>query len=70
MSNQPEREIIVTSDGGSGVGMVLAAVILVLGIIAAIWYFNSSGSADSLPEEINVNIDTGSDPGTETTIVP
>lgn len=70
MSNQPEREIIVTSDGGSGVGMVLAAVILVLGIIAAIWYFNSSGSADSLPEEINVNIDTGSDPGTETTIAP
>lgn len=70
MSNQPEREIIVTSEGGSGVGMVLAAVILVLGIIAAIWYFNSSGSADSLPEEINVNIDTGSDPGTETTIAP
>ncbi|HSL25994.1 MAG TPA: hypothetical protein VLA54_06885 [Acidimicrobiia bacterium] len=70
MSNQPEREIIVTSEGGSGVGMVLAAVILVLGIIAAIWYFNSSGSADSLPDEINVNIDTGSDPGTETTIAP
>ena len=70
MSNQPEREIIVTSEGGSGVGMVLAAVILVLGIIAAIWYFNSSGSADSLPEEINVNIDPGSDPGTETTIAP
>jgi hypothetical protein len=70
--NEPEvrreREVIVTNDGGgSGTGMILAAVILVLGVIFAIWYFNNSGAADSLPSDINVNVDSGDDPGTATT---
>jgi hypothetical protein len=69
MSNQPEREIVVKSDSGSGVGMVLAAVILVVGIIVAMWYVNSSGSGESQPE-VTVNLESGGDPGTETTIAP
>ena len=65
---QKEREVIVTNTGGgSGAGMVLAAVILVLGVIFAIWYFNNSGAGDSIPSEINVNVDSGADPATATT---
>lgn len=64
-----EREIIVTNQGGgNGAGMVIAALILVAGIIFAIWYFNNSGAADSIPDEINVNIE--GDPGTATTVAP
>lgn len=63
---QRDREVIVTNDGGSGVGMVLAAVILVLGVIFAIWYFNDQGSDVSLPDEVNINVDSD-DPGTATT---
>lgn len=63
-----EREVIVTnSGGGSGAGMIVAAVILVLGVIFAIWYFNNSGAGDSIPNDINVNVDSGDDPGTATT---
>lgn len=65
---QREREVIVTNTGGgSGAGMILAAVILVLGVIFAIWYFNNSGAGDSIPSEVNVNVDTGDDPATATT---
>ncbi|HEY7582590.1 MAG TPA: hypothetical protein VIB78_03105 [Acidimicrobiia bacterium] len=68
MSEGRDREIIVTNQGGgSGVGMIVAAVILVLGIIFAIWYFNNSGAGGAIPADIDVNINT-EDPGTETTI--
>ena len=68
MSEGRDREIIVTNQGeGSGVGMIIAAVILVLGIIFAIWYFNNSGATGAIPGDIDVNINT-EDPGTETTI--
>ncbi|MGI8517522.1 MAG: hypothetical protein ACR2ME_04135 [Acidimicrobiia bacterium] len=55
-----DREVIVTNTGGggSGAGMILAAVILVLGVIFAIWYFNNSGAGDSIPSEIDVNVST------------
>jgi hypothetical protein len=63
-----EREVIVTNNGGgSGAGMIVAAIILVLGVIFAIWYFNNSGAGDSIPDEININVDDGDDPGTQTT---
>lgn len=63
-----EREVIVTSGGGSGAGMIVAAVILVLGVIFAIWYFNNSGADVSIPSDININVDDGDDPGTATTV--
>ena len=63
-----DREIIVTNQGGgSGVGMIVAAVILVLAVLFAVWYFNNSDSGGAIPEDIDVNINT-EDPGTETTI--
>ncbi|HJU81721.1 MAG TPA: hypothetical protein VJ796_08215 [Acidimicrobiia bacterium] len=68
MGQGRDREIIVTNHGGGrGVGMIVAAAILVLGIIFAIWYFNNSGASGAIPEDIDVNINT-EDPGTETTI--
>jgi hypothetical protein len=63
-----DREIIVTNQGGgSGVGMIVAAVILVLAVAFAVWYFNNSDGGGAIPEDIDVNINT-EDPGTETTI--
>ena len=68
MSDRGDREIIVTNqDGGNGMGMIVATVILVLGVIFAIWYFNNSDAGGAIPEDIDVNINT-EDPGTETTI--
>lgn len=62
-----QREVIVTNGGGSGTGMIFAAVILVLGVIFAIWYFNNSNSGDiSIPSDVNINVNTD-DPGTATT---
>ena len=64
---QREREVIVTNGGGgSGIGMIVAAVILVLGVILAIWYFNNQGGDISIPDEVNINVDSD-DPGTATT---
>ena len=68
MSDGSDREIIVTNQGGgNGIGMIVATVILVLGVIFAIWYFNNSEAGGAIPEDIDVNINT-EDPGTETTI--
>ncbi len=68
LSEGRDREIIVTNqDGGSGVGMIIAAIILVLGVIFAIWYFNNSDAGGAIPENIDININT-EDPGTGTTI--
>lgn len=55
--------------GNSGIGMVVAAVILVVGIIAAIWYFQASGGATD-NTDVTISIDPNSDPGVATTISP
>ena len=69
MTEERDREIIVTNQGGgSGMGMIVAALVLVVGVIFAIWYFNNSGGSGAIPDEINVNIE--SDPGTATTVAP
>jgi len=62
--------VIVLSDGGGNLGMMVAAVILVIGIVAAIWFFNQSGAGEETTD-ITVDLETGeADPGTETTIAP
>lgn len=53
-----------------GKGMAFAAVVLVLAVIAAIWYFQSTGESDNGGGEVTITIDPNADPGTETTIVP
>jgi hypothetical protein len=68
MSDGRDREIIVTNQGGgSGVGMIVATVLLVLAVIFAIWYQSNSDGGSAIPEDIDVNVNT-EDPGTETTI--
>jgi len=68
MSDGRDRKIIVTNQGGgSGVGLIVATVILVLAVVFAIWYQNSSDGGGAIPEDIDVNVNT-EDPGTETTI--
>ena len=54
-------------DGRVGRGTLMAAVILVVVVVLAVWYANS-GSRDSDPG-VTVTINTD-DPGTETTIAP
>lgn len=59
----------VAKTANSNIGMVIATVILVVGIIAAIWYFQSnSGSNDNT--DVTISIDPNSDPGVATTISP
>jgi hypothetical protein len=68
MSDGRDREVIVTNQGGgSGVGMIVATVLLVLAVIFAIWYQSNSDGGAVIPEDIDVNVNT-EDPGTETTI--
>jgi hypothetical protein len=59
----------VAKTGNSSVGMVIATVILVVGIIAAIWYFQSSGGSNE-NTDFTILIDPNSDPGVATTIFP
>jgi ABC-type transporter Mla subunit MlaD len=54
-------------DGRVGPGILIAAVILVVVVVLAIWYANS-GSRDTDPV-VTVTANTD-DPGTETTIAP
>jgi hypothetical protein len=68
MSDGRDRKIIVTNQGGrSGVGQIVATVILVLAVIFAIWHQNNSDGGGAIPEDTDVNVNT-EDPGTETTI--
>jgi hypothetical protein len=68
MSDGRDRKIIVTNQGGgSGVGLIVATVILALAVIFAIWYQNNSEGGGAFPEDIDVNVNN-EDPGTETTI--
>lgn len=54
-------------DGRVGRGTLMAAAILVVVVVLAVWYANS-GNRDSDPG-VTVTINTD-DPGTETTIAP
>ncbi len=64
-----DREVIVTErNGGSGAGMILAAIIGVLGILLAVWLFmnlggNEGGEGGVIPDQINVDIDGGGEGG-------
>ena len=52
-----DRDVIVTGDTSGGVGGVIAAVILVLGIVLAVWFFlNTDLGNESAPGEIDVNV--------------
>lgn len=49
--------------------MIIASVILVVGVIAAIWYFQSSGDPND-NTDVTISIDPNPDPGVATTISP
>lgn len=61
---------VIENQARPGIGMLAAAVLLVLAVIAAIWYFQSTGSEDRESPGVTITIDTNADPGTGTTIVP
>jgi hypothetical protein len=65
-----EPRMVVKNEATSGTGMVVAAVILVIGIIAAIWYFQSSEGSNPSSSDVTITIDPNADPGTGTTIYP
>ena len=65
MTPPPFRPV---DDGRLGVGTIVAAIVLVLIVAGAIWYFNASGGSDGL-SDVTVTAPSG-DPGTETTILP
>jgi len=54
-------------DGRLSAGTIIAAIVLILIMAGAIWYFNASGGGDDFPN-VTVTAPSG-DPGTETTIV-
>jgi hypothetical protein len=75
MTDNPDRSpvqppMVVKNDGSSGIGMVVAAVILVIGIVAAIWYFQSDEGSSPGSGDVTITIDPNADPGTATSILP
>ena len=69
MSDEKPR-VIVSSDGGSNRGMLVAIVLLAIAVVAAIWFFNQSGTGEP-STDVTVELPTGEvDPGTETTGAP
>lgn len=54
-------------DGRVGQGTLIAAVILVVVVILAIWYANSGNQGADPGVTVTINTD---DPGTESTIAP
>lgn len=50
--------------------MLFAIVLLAIAVVAAIWFFNQSGTGES-STDVTVELPTGEvDPGTETTGAP
>jgi hypothetical protein len=75
MTDNPDRSpvqprMVVKNDASSGIGMAVAAVILVIGIIAAIWYFQSNEGSNPGSGDVTITIDPNADPGTATSILP
>ena len=75
MTDKPDRSpveprMVVKSEASSGTGMVVAALVLVIGIIAAIWYFQSSDGSNPGSVDVTITIDPNADPGTATSILP
>lgn len=65
-----DPKAVVENETRPGMGMLVAAVLLVLVVIAAIWYFQATGNEDQGSPGVTITIDPNADPGTETTIVP
>ena len=59
MSHDHDRETIVVNDGGSSVGAMLLAGLLILAIVVGAWYFilGPGANASDAPGDIDVNIE-------------
>lgn len=56
---ETQREVIVT-EGRSGGGMILGAILAILAIVLVIWLVMSMGGdngADVVPDDVNVDVD-------------
>ncbi|HEY7564549.1 MAG TPA: hypothetical protein VIA81_06450 [Acidimicrobiia bacterium] len=72
--SQPDQrptpeELRRQASGGGSRGLVIAAVVLVLAIVAAIWYFQAAGQTGA-DTDVSISIDPNQDPGVATTISP
>ena len=66
--NRPQ--IGVTSDTGGNRGLLFALALLVLVLVAAVWFFNQSGAGNP-STEVTIDLPAGEvNPGTETSILP
>ena len=66
---EDKSRVVVSTDGGSRLTMILVAVIIVIAVFSAVWFSNQAGNGDEV--EPGFNLETGQiDPGTETTISP
>lgn len=58
MSNQ--RDTVVVKDGGSGAGVILGIIVLIV-VLAGAWYLllgpGASGGANTQPGQIDVNVE-------------
>ena len=57
-----EREVIVTDGGGrSGAGMIVGAVLAILAVVLVLWLLlgmdGDDGTADVIPDDVNVTVD-------------
>jgi hypothetical protein len=69
MSDDRTR-VDVTSDGGGNRGVLFALALLIVLLVAAVWFFNQSGASDP-GTDITIDLPAGeADPGTGTSISP
>jgi hypothetical protein len=52
------RETVVVKDGGSGAGLILGVIVLIV-VLAGGWYFlmGPGAGSTSVPDDINVNVE-------------
>jgi len=50
-----ERDTVVVKDGGSGSGIILGIIVLIV-VLAGAWYLLMGPGAESTPSNIDVNL--------------
>jgi hypothetical protein len=58
-----ERDTVVVKEGGSGMGVILGIIAIIL-LLAGLWYFllgpGTGSGTDTQPNDINVNVEVPS----------
>jgi hypothetical protein len=54
-----DRDTVVVNDGGSGMGVILGVIAVIL-VLAGLWYFlmgPGAGSSTTAPNDVDVNVE-------------